>query len=85
MERMICEDCGYSTSSNDMDNDDESQCPKCGATMATCVETEIIRFSADGLKCMVYYDGEPIRCPTQNDMDRLPVGPDLDDDDDDDE
>ena len=39
-----------------------------------------IRYSADGSVCMVWRDGEPIRCPTQGDMDRLPVGPDMADD-----
>ena len=39
-----------------------------------------IRYSADGSICMVWRDGEPIRCPTQGDMDRLPVGPDMADD-----
>ena len=28
-----------------------------------------IRYSADGTVCMVYRDCEPLRCPTQHDMD----------------
>jgi hypothetical protein len=39
-----------------------------------------IRYSPDGSVNMVYEDGEPVRCPTQWDMDMLPVGCDLDDD-----
>lgn len=41
------------------------------------VATEEIRFSADGSISMVYCDGDPVRCPTQNDMDTLPVGEDM--------
>lgn len=40
--------------------------------------TEQIRYSESGSVCMVWCDGEPVRCPTQADMDRLPVGPDMD-------
>jgi hypothetical protein len=29
---------------------------------------------------MVWRDGEPLRCPTQRDMDTLPVGADMSDD-----
>jgi hypothetical protein len=39
-----------------------------------------IRYSADGAICMVWRDGEPLRCPTQRDMDTLPVGADMSDD-----
>ena len=43
-----------------------------------CVPSSLsIRYSADGNVCMVWRDGEPIRCPTQRDMDTLPVGPDM--------
>jgi len=42
--------------------------------------TEEIRYSVDGSVCMVWVDGEPDRCPTQDDMDRLPVGTDMTDD-----
>lgn len=47
----------------------------------TITQDEIIRYSADGSVSMVYRDGEPVRCPTQEDMDTLPVGPDMTDDD----
>jgi len=39
--------------------------------------TREIRFSADGGVSMVWEDGEPARCPTQDDMDSLPVGDDM--------
>lgn len=39
-----------------------------------------IRFSADGSISMVWFDGEPLRCATQDDLDTLPVGEDLTDD-----
>jgi hypothetical protein len=39
--------------------------------------TEEIRYSEDGTICMVWADGEPVRCPTQGDMDTLPVGEDM--------
>lgn len=42
---------------------------------------EVIRYSADGTVCMVWADGEPVRCPTQRDMDTLPVGEDMTEDD----
>ena len=42
---------------------------------------EQIRYSNDGSICMVWSGGEPVRCPTQDDMDRLPVGPDMTEDD----
>ena len=42
---------------------------------------EQIRYSADGSVCMVWRDGEPIRCPTQRDMDTLSVGQDMTDED----
>ena len=38
---------------------------------------DIIRFSPDGSVNMVWCDGEPVRCPTQDDMDNLPVGDDM--------
>jgi len=47
-----------------------------------CVPSSLsIRYSADGSVCMVWRDGEPIRCPTQRDMDTLSVGQDMTDDD----
>ena len=42
---------------------------------------EQIRYSNDGSICMVWSGGSPLRCPTQDDMDRLPVGPDMTEDD----
>lgn len=42
--------------------------------------TEEIRYSADGSICMVWADGKPVRCPTQHDMDTLPVGEDMTED-----
>ena len=41
---------------------------------------ETIRYSEDASVCMVWCGGEPIRCPDQDDMDRLPVGPDMNED-----
>jgi len=41
---------------------------------------EEIRYSEDGSISMVWAGGEPVRCPDQDDMDRLPVGPDMTDD-----
>lgn len=41
---------------------------------------EQIRYSEDGSVSMVWSDGEPVRCPTQEDLDTLPVGPDMDQD-----
>jgi hypothetical protein len=38
-----------------------------------------IRFSEDGLVCVVWADGQALRVPTQHDMDTLPVGDDLTD------
>jgi len=38
---------------------------------------EEIRFSSDGSISMVYRAGEPVRCPTQDDLDTLPVGSDM--------
>lgn len=49
------------------------------AVRAVC-EEEIIRHSADGSISMVWSDGKPLRCPTQHDMDTLPVGDDMSDD-----
>jgi len=40
----------------------------------------VIRYNADASVCMVWRDGEPLRCPTQRDMDTLPVGADMSDD-----
>ena len=40
---------------------------------------EQIRFSTDGSISMVWRDGEPLRCPTQDDTDNLPVGDDMTD------
>lgn len=40
---------------------------------------EEIRFSEDGRISLVWSKGEAIRCPTQHDMDTLPVGEDLTD------
>jgi len=42
--------------------------------------SEEIRYSRDGSVCMVWDDGEPVRRPSQGDMDRLPVGQDMTDD-----
>ncbi len=42
------------------------------------MKTEI-RFTEDATICMVWCDGEPLRCPTQDDMDTLPVGDDMTD------
>ena len=39
--------------------------------------SEEIRYSADGSICMVWDGGEPVRCPSQEDMDHLPVGSDM--------
>ena len=39
-----------------------------------------IRYSPDAVVCMVWCGVEPLRCPTQEDMDRLPVGPDMTED-----
>ena len=44
------------------------------------MSNETIRYSTDGAVCMVWSDGEPVRCPTQDDMDTLPVGQDMTDD-----
>jgi hypothetical protein len=41
---------------------------------------ETIRYSSDASVCMVWAHGEPVRCPSQHDMDTLTVGPDMDDD-----
>ena len=42
------------------------------------MKTEQIRYSEDATISMVWADGKPVRCPTQEDMDSLPVGPDMD-------
>ena len=42
--------------------------------------TEEIRHSENGCISMVWRDGEPLRCPTQEDMNSLPVGEDMTDD-----
>lgn len=39
-----------------------------------------LRFSEDGAISIVWCDGEALRAPTQEDVDTLPVGPDLTDD-----
>jgi hypothetical protein len=41
---------------------------------------EQIRYDTDANVSMVWCDGEPVRCPTQEDLDTLPVGPDMDQD-----
>ena len=41
--------------------------------------TEEIRHSENGCISMVWRDGEPLRCPTQDDTDNLPVGDDMTD------
>lgn len=46
----------------------------------TTATKEEIRYSSDATICMVWSDGEPVRCPTQEDMDTLPVGEDMTDD-----
>ena len=38
---------------------------------------EEIRYSPDASICMVWDAGSPVRCPTQEDMDTLPVGDDM--------
>jgi hypothetical protein len=48
--------------------------------MTSTTTTEVIRFSAYGSINMVWCDGSPVRCPTQHDMDTLPVGGDMSDD-----
>lgn len=45
----------------------------------TSTANEQIRFDAAGTISMVWCDGEPVRCPTQHDMDTLPVGEDMSD------
>lgn len=42
---------------------------------------EVLRRSEDGAICMVYCDGEPLRCPTEQDYETLPEGEFLSDDD----
>lgn len=41
--------------------------------------SEVIRYSKSGSICIVWdkTTNEAVRCPTQDDMDRLPVGKDL--------
>ena len=58
----------------------ETTCQRFFARFVADSPTEQIRYSADGSVCMVWSGGEPLRCPTQGDMDRLPVGPDMADD-----
>lgn len=41
---------------------------------------EQIRYDESGAISMVWADGESVRCPTQDDLDTLPVGPDMDQD-----
>lgn len=45
--------------------------------MKTTSQTETIRYSTGGAISMVWCDGEPVCCPTQHDMDTLPVGSDM--------
>lgn len=40
---------------------------------------ETLRFSENGSIVLVWRDDEPVRCPTQHDMDTLPVGDDMED------
>lgn len=62
------------------------KCACCGARFDEGTPEEIpsagpqIRFSADGHISIVWDNCEPVRCPTQHDMDTLPVGLDLTDD-----
>ena len=44
------------------------------------MKNEQIRFSRDDSVSMVWDDGQAVRCPTQHDMDTLPVGADMSDD-----
>ena len=39
-----------------------------------------IRHSDNGSISMVWRDGEPLRCPNQEDMETLPVGEDMTED-----
>lgn len=43
----------------------------------TAKSIETIRYSEDGSITMVWSNGEAVRCPTQEDMDTLPVGDDM--------
>ena len=60
---------------------EETTCQRFFERFVADSPTEQIRYSADGSICMVWRDGEPVRCPTQEDMDTLPVGPDMTDED----
>jgi hypothetical protein len=42
---------------------------------------EVLRRSEDGAICMVYCNGQPLRCPTEQDYETLPEGEFLSDDD----
>jgi len=42
--------------------------------------TLYIRYSKDNTICMVWDETTPVRCPTQHDMDTLPVAEDMTDD-----
>ena len=46
----------------------------------TIAADDRIRFSADGSVSMVWSGGDAVRVPTQQDLDRLPVGDDMTDD-----
>jgi hypothetical protein len=52
---------------------------KISAAIATSISEDRIRFSADGSVSMVWSGGEAVRVPTQQDLDRLPVGDDMTD------
>jgi hypothetical protein len=64
-----------------IDRDDEEEwtaaveAAKAAYTEAT--GGEVIRYDADGTLCMVWADGGAVRCPSQEDMDTLPVGSNL--------
>jgi len=51
------------------------------AMTTTKKSNEVLRRSEDGAICMVYRDGEPLRCPTEQDYETLPEGEFLSDDD----
>lgn len=57
----------------------ETTCQMFFARFVADSPTEQIRYSADGSICMVWSGGEPLRCPTQDDMNSLPVGSDMTD------
>ncbi len=62
------------------DSTQNTQAEALDAVLALIGETQgTVRFSEDGSVSMVWEDGKPVRCPTQHDMDSLPVGPDMTD------